>query len=455
MSFKRAPVMGRFDQNGNLVGFEDFAGQLADGAGGFEGNWPAAVVGAVGVTSPRGRKSVMRFGRAVDATGVASTTARTTQQAWRFPFDVYGFRFGVQNNNSQSAYNSTGPVISLHKAAIIGNASQTLTAALDGVSAVHLATPFDITWNGGSAGRTLAARIGADDPSLAWSDWTYKKVAAGELLVSRMLWPLADNTAISPTTWYYPYSGTGLSYTALLAADPDIATMHWHDTSDRVTGWTRWGVTTANGTGNLSIPFIELLTSQRVVTVGVIGDSTTTGQVDSGDAPLAPVWAACEAASTSAVRFTPICHGWGGKEAHEYYEYALDMIANYPPQVLFYQVWSQNDTGPTDNTRDFALAMDIVSRCRAAGIVPVLLTGIPVNAWTTPTYDTSETARTAINALVRASGEIVCDMDAVLSDGTSPANYLSAYGSTVHPNTAGYAAMVTEYARALRQAAVV
>lgn len=48
MSFKRAPVMGRFDANGNLVGFEDFAGQIADGAGGFERNWAAAVVGAAG-----------------------------------------------------------------------------------------------------------------------------------------------------------------------------------------------------------------------------------------------------------------------------------------------------------------------------------------------------------------------------------------------------------------------
>jgi hypothetical protein len=46
MSFKRAPVMGRFDANGNLVGFEDFAGQIADGAGGLEGNFAAAVVGA-------------------------------------------------------------------------------------------------------------------------------------------------------------------------------------------------------------------------------------------------------------------------------------------------------------------------------------------------------------------------------------------------------------------------
>lgn len=388
----------------------------------------------------RKRRARIRLGRAADGTGVSSTTLRTTQQAWRIPYKVYGFRLGIESNLAAAT------TFSLCKGAVIGTGIETLDAALDNIANLSSATPFSITWSG-SAGATVPARTAADDPNgITWSDWVYQPINPGQLLATRMLWPYPGST------WNYPYSSTGLTESALLTADPDLAVMHWHDTTDRVTGWTSWAVTSANGTGNLSIQYIELLVENPTLTVGVVGDSTTTGQVDSGDAPLAPVWAACESLSDSNLQFSPLCRGWGGKEASQYHAYALELISDYAPDILIYQAWSQNDTAQADNTQEIARALDIVSRCKAAGIVPIILTGIPINTWTSPTYDVQEAARIALNTVVRGLGEIVIDADAVLSNGVSPvADYATVYGTGTHPNTAGYAALVAEYVRAIGQ----
>jgi len=388
------------------------------------------------------RQGLIRLGRAPDATGVASTTLRTTQQAWRVPFDVYGFQIGLESNLAAAT------TFSLCKAAIIGSAGNTLTQALDDVANASSATPFSVTWGGGSAGATVPARTALDAPAaITWSDTIYQKIQAGQVLVERMLWPYPGSA------WNYPYAATGLSSAEFLAANPALATMHWHNTTDQVTGWTSWATNSSNGSGNLSVQYLRLLTAEPVITVAAIGDSTLTGQVNSGSVPLAPVWAACEALSASGLRFVPYCRGWGGKEPSTFYNYALDIInATIKPDVLIWQAWSQNDTAQTVNVQEIALTMDIVSRCRAAGIVPIVVTGIPINSWVTPTYDSQEAARVALNALIRSAGEIIIDADAVISNGVTPvADYNASYGTDQHPNAAGYAALVLEYINALKQ----
>lgn len=383
------------------------------------------------------RKPRYLFGGAASSAGVSSTTLRTTQQAWRFPFDVYGFRFGMESNLAASA------AFSLMKGAILGTGAEDLTTAMNLMSSIHSATPFNITWSG-SAGATIAARTALDTPSaVQWSDWTYSKILANQVLGTRMLWPYPSST------WYYPYNSIGMSYSEMLSdAANGVAVLHWHDVADHVTTWNSWALTVANATTSLSIPYIELLTDRLTLNVASIGDSIEVGAVDAGAHPLPPVWSACQALSNSSLHLAPIQRSWGGKEASEYYNYALDIIANHQPDILFYQVWSQNDTTQTDY-KELAYMADVVSRCKKAGITPILVTGIPVNIWSTPTNDAAEAVRLAINNVVRNSGEIVCDMDAAITDGASPANYLAAYGNTVHPNYAGYAAMRSAYQTAL------
>lgn len=386
------------------------------------------------------RKPRFQFVGESNSTGISNTTVRTTQQAWRFPFDVYGFRFGMESNLAAAA------TFSLMKGAILGTGAEDLTTAMNLMGSIHSATPFNITWSG-SAGATIAARTALDTPSaVQWSDWTYTKILANQVLGTRMLWPYPGST------WYYPYNPVSMPYSEMLSeAANGVAVLHWHDTTDRVTSWTSWGVTVANATTSLSIPYIELLTDRRTLTVAAIGDSIEVGSIDSGAHPLPPVWDACQALSNSSLILAPIQRSWGGKEASQYYNYALDVIANHQPDILFYQVWSQNDTSNFDY-KELAYMADVVSRCKKAGITPILVTGIPVNIWSTPTNDAAEAVRLAINNVVRNSGEIVCDMDAALTDGASPANYLAAYGSGTHPNYAGYAAMRSAYQTALREA---
>ena len=181
--------------------------------------------------------------------------------------------------------------------------------------------------------------------------------------------------------------------------------------------------------------------------VAVVGDSTTTGFTNSGSQSYPPLQRAAELLGTTlGFRIVPYQRGWSGKEATAFYTYALSTIAaTYPPDALIYQVWSQNDTAATSNDAELALAMDVVSRCRRAGIQPILMTGIPLNG--DSLADDNERKR--LNAVIRTWGVPLIDADAVISDGASPAAYKAAYGAAVHPNYNGYTALTTEYARVL------
>ena len=382
----------------------------------------------------RGRRTArMRFGRA-DNDGVTSpinvTTVRTEQQMWRFPFDIYGWRIGFQSNLAADQ------AFSLCKYAIFTPADSSVTTALD-LSGLNGKTPTAITFSG-SSGATVPKQVATDSPgAIVWSDWVYDPIAANQILGVRTLWSNAGGKI--------PYSATSLNGSLLISYAPNILTAHWTDgASDRVTSWTSWSTTSSNADGNLSIPYIEVLTSRRVQQVAYVGDSHMAGQVDSGNSPLPPCWALCEAMSTPAVQFVPFHRGWGGKEAAGtggYHDlYALDVINNHAPDILFYQAWSQNDTDQTHDSAEIALAMDIVTRCRLAGIVPVLVTGVPIHGGGT----SMETARLALNTVIRSCGEIVSDRDAAISNNATPvADYAAAYlGSSpyAHPNLAGYAA---------------
>ncbi len=393
----------------------------------------ALVSGARNVT-PVNYGPRMRYGNAV-ASAANSVSTRMNGQAWQFPFDVYGFQFGWESNETGAL------TIVPAKWAICGAAGDSWVTALADVGANwHNKSISTLTFAGSGTG-TIAARSAADVPgAVLWSDMAYGKVSAGQALCVRYL---------QTTASAYPVASTGVPRDTVNAAVPVFPVAAWTLDADRVTTPTAWGTDSNNYNSNLPIQYINLLTDAPVKSVAVIGDSTTTGTVNTaaGTESFPPLQRACELLGASlGFRLVPYQRGWSGKEASQFYTYALSTIAaTYPPDALIYQVWSQNDTAATSNDAELALAMDVVSRCRRAGITPILMTGIPVNGDTLA----DDNERKRLNNIIRTWNVPLIDADLVISDGGSPAAYQSAYGAAVHPNYAGYTALAAEYARVL------
>lgn len=378
----------------------------------------------------------MRLGKEILSGANAATL--TLQQAWQFPFDVYGFSIGLESNEAASY--TLGPV----KWALCGASGNSFGTALADVPNWHTKTIAALTF-GGSGTPTIPARTAADMPAgVTWSDQTLAYIPAGQLLVVRGLHPASN----------WPYAPTGVA----LADTPTSTTMpiavSWNVAGDRVTTPTSFGGNGTNFQGNLPFPFINVQTSAPTVTVGIIGDSTTTGTVGTGPTSYAALQYACDLLGTSrGVRFVPLCRGWSGKQASQFYQYALNLLASSsPPDILVYQVWSQNNTTAQSYEVEIALALDIVSRCRRQGIVPILLNAIPVNSWTAGSNATQEASRVALNAAAASWGVRVIDANGVLTDGGSPAHYLAKYGAGAHPYAQAYQDIAVPFAAAIASA---
>lgn len=249
----------------------------------------------------------------------------------------------------------------------------------------------------------------------------------------------------------YPYSALGFTFSDLLAATA-YPVAAWNDTNDRVTSDSAWpGTLSSNATGNPTFSHIEMMFSDdagQVLAVCSVGDSTEVGTVDSGTQALASVQAACEALSTSSVYLSHIARGWGGKKAAEYYNYLLRQLEDQPPHILHWLAWSQNNT-TSEVSAERAMIADVVQRCQQLGVVPIIGTGIPSNT----SNQALDDARNALNTYAKTLGIIVCDRDAVISDGATPARYKSKYGGGYHPNLTGYADMLAQaYIPAVRSA---
>lgn len=388
------------------------------------------VAGGVSLQSVKhGNVIKQRIGRATAVRSNAAT-ARSEQVAFLTRKKILAVRFGFEGYDTGTVPLNLCKFTSVADQASLPNA--------------HLGTIQNVTFSGNPNG-TVPAQTASNRPGLLLSDWIDTDIAADTYLVARALFsgtnPFNSN-----------YASYGITAAQLDALTADMKVFGWGDLTDRVTAFGSWNTTVVGAQSNLGIPYIEYLSESRTINVCCVGDSTTLGQVDSGTVVLAPIHQACEDLSSTNVVYSPMAKGWGGSTSSEHYNIAIDVITNTPPEVLIYQVWSQNNSGSAGD-EEMRYAMDIVKRCRAAGIVPMLLTGIPLNSWVTPTNDAAEAARLAVNVRVRAMADMgvrVIDLDGVLSDGASPANYLAAYGTGAHPNNVGYAAMVTEYTNELR-----
>jgi len=402
-------------------------------------NHAAAVVGSVGgLYRPQLSSGIVRRGREM-AIVTGKTTALTFAQALRLPCNIKGFSIGFEGAGP------TAMTISAGRAAILGTAGQTATQAMDAMTNFPASTPTSITW-AGAAGLTVPARTATDRPSrLQKSDPCFISGAATQTLAIEVLIDYPGST------WDYAYAPLSLNAAQQVAAT-NYPYCGWQFDGDKITGNPAWGINTSNGNSNLLAPFLELYTDTTVITVASVTDSTGLGTTDAGTNSISPVQIACEALSTSSVTLLHSTRGWSGKTAQQLYLYLMTLLEDAPPNILIWQLWSQNNTTDTEYSREISLARDVVMRCRLKGVVPVILTGIPTNSLSLA----NDTQRKLINDTVRDWNEIVCDADALISDGASPARYLSAYGTGTHPNTAGYNALAAgPYATAIRQAVAV
>jgi hypothetical protein len=179
----------------------------------------------------------------------------------------------------------------------------------------------------------------------------------------------------------------------------------------------------------------------RSATLGAVGDSLYTGYLGAGD-QLGPVHRAAYAMSSTSRPVTPAVYSVTGQHHDASYLTALQVIANVRPDALLIAPWSPNDAiSQAVVDKSWAEVLDVVDRCRVAGIVPVLTTQGPVNAL----YGSgSETIRRAQNARVLSMSGVVpvVDLNAVYEDPAFPGKIRPEFnnGDGLHYTDAGYAA---------------
>jgi hypothetical protein len=391
-----------------------------------------------------GGNAVWRTGVA-PAAGSGQTTDFTMCQAWRLPFDCAGFRIGFENVNTTQL-----PAITLAKYAICGAAGNTGTQALDAVANYHTSSPAAITFDG-NAGYTPGLRFGASRPSaIQWSDWIPLSGAdEGKTLVVRLLVPAG-------ASWTYAYFALSFSSFATYLAQVTNPMASNVQTLDYVTTNVSWALNSGNMNGNLLVPYLELMpktATVSVLNVAHFGDSVTTGTCASGDPSVQPTELACQALSTSTVKLIPMPRGYGGRKTEEVYALLRRYLddTKVKPNIVIWQVASQNNgTSAAAYQATQGYINEVRRLCRQIGAVLILQTAVPINGTSTSV----DNARKAINAAALATGEIVCDSDATLTDGGSPAAYQAAYGAGGHPTIAWYTADVAaSFVPAIRRAA--
>lgn len=124
--------------------------------------------------------------------------------------------------------------------------------------------------------------------------------------------------------------------------------------------------------------------------------------------------------------------------------------ADFYPSFVVIQPFSVNDGTFTQATVDAALlmAIQLAQACRKRGILPIFRTVLPAGT----TTEAQDNIRKAGNAAILATGQLVFDIDAVMSDRATPARLKAAYSQAdlIHPNSAGHEAAGVAFAAVLQ-----
>jgi lysophospholipase L1-like esterase len=301
----------------------------------------------------------------------------------------------------------------------------------------------------GAAGATITARQSTDRPSITLSDRVSLAPVARTDGGAGYLWRVRvvyQGTASQVIPW--TYNITQESFAAYTAGT--VPAHEWRGFGAAGDGVATPTLTTGAvlSFGRPIVGFINALETPAVNHV-VIGDSITGGQqiglATARSASL--IMAQAMTAQTGQVH-TSANYGWNGATSLQYYGRALDAIANHdsgalPISAIWYLVSTQNDSDAI-NDRKFR-ALDVVNRCMARRIVPVMVGPMPLASAGT----TVRNQILAMNTFAAAQSALygipwVNQYDAIgytdhVTDGYRAPYFNSA--SDVHPNEAGQQAL--------------
>lgn len=193
----------------------------------------------------------------------------------------------------------------------------------------------------------------------------------------------------------------------------------------------------------MCVAFVEFRTLSGVKSFMGVGDSLTAANTDLAGGGSATAWGELAAASATATLGKPVSwhnSGWPGQTSIQYYNRGVDLLAaGLRPTGIFYSPYTPNETLSSAAVGEAMMsrALDFYERCRIAGVQCILTTPAPNNNLTLAADNFRKTIVQRLRNMATA-GYVIADFDLALSDGASPARYISGYNVDVyHMSLAG------------------
>lgn len=357
-----------------------------------------------------------------------------------------------------SLHNLEAGTVNMAKAAVA-----VLPSTAANATAWAAATWLPLTF-AGSASVTLPARVGAQSPSVTWSDWI--DVASiprndGGVLPVLAVRVMDGGAAYS----YFLHEQLPASESGATAVNETV----WRTYRQAVDGIaTPSAFTVTADTNSGLVGAVQTLSDSGVVQVAAFGDSIMQGARTSGGPGVSRGYAQRAAANLAADTGLPVevlNAGFFGAQRDAILHHASQYLQAVRPHVALFPAETPNTWLSSGNTYSQAQAdaaysyvLRLADLANQAGAVPIVATVSPCDALSAA----DNARRMALNDRVRAAAGartfVLADMDLALSqnnlNGTS--QYLAGLnadtGPQIHPSDAGYAAMVPVAQAAMRQA---
>lgn len=425
-----ATVQLAAEQAGQAAGRAEQAEVTAEGAA---TRAEAAASLAAGYSDSTNLLTKNLFGRLTAASLGAPYTCQTVME---LEADFLGFKVGIPNIH-------TAAVAGVRVCVALVNQAIAQAWLIDNAPTTEW---LDVTF-AGETSVTLPARLGADRPSLTWSDSielpSIPRIDAGKVR------PLVMVRIEIPQGGFRSQPANGISSWRL-----DTSPRYFKAATQDVLGVTNKSAytNTLNTEVGVVVPAIQYMTEKRGKQLLISGDSTVEG-----------------------VGGTPICYAAAQRVAYEastpenpveyfntaihaqipqlYHQRVADLVDVVLPTNLFYSPFSSNDaaavTGIDENaTRRLKTSLgNVLAACRKANCRPeiTLLEGLP-NTTAYRSYGVNDAKRVELNTWfstltgVRSAVGYAASVSGAAVDGqVQLASNFTADG--VHPNAAGYAAL--------------
>lgn len=365
------------------------------------------------------------WGLVQNSAGVLGITNRVVYEV---PNDWIALRVHVENMASTAQINRIASVGVGADASVLASASATFSSLLFSASATHATTACT---SGAGTDQAIPTDLVSDWlalPSIPRTDG-----GSGRLICYQEFVPSAGNT-----------TGNRVDIASTSLALSVTRAKAYYKSGDCVT--TPANFTSATEWTMAPAVWFEFLTTAGQIVVLGIGDSTVQGS-DGGPPPN--VGGALRSLFEASPTTIAICNeGWASQTSAAYYTNGVAKLSAIKGTLAVYCPWSPNDSDKytaAGVTRMQQAALQFITACQAAGVVPALLTPCPANGLNS----TQEGFRRQIVAwakLVCASNiAILVDRDAVYTDySTDTGGYKAGLNATtLHPNATGYALEAT------------